>query len=69
MHIASFRTSITVALAFLLGLPNVQVQGSDAIDRGWQTAISPVTLNLRNKLADAPYTVTFIVTTVGQDAE
>ena len=69
MHIASFRTSITVALAFLLGLSNLQVQGSDAIDRGWQTAISPVTLNLRNKLADAPYTVTFIVTAIGQDAE
>ena len=69
MHIASFRTFITVALAFLLGLSNLQVQGSDAIDRGWQTAISPVTLNLRNKLANAPYTVTFIVTSVGQDAE
>ena len=69
MHIAISGTSILVALAFLLGLSNLQVQGSDAIDRGWQTAISPVTLNLRNKLTDAPYTVTFIVTTVGQDAE
>lgn len=58
-----------VALVCLLGLSNLQVQGSDAIDRGWQTAVSPVTLNLRNKLADAPYTVTFIVTSVGQDAE
>ena len=69
MHIASFRTSITFALALLLGLSNLQVQGSDAIDRGWQTAISPVTLNLRNKLADAPYKVTFIVTAIGQNAE
>jgi len=69
MHIASLRTSITVSLALLLGLSSLQVHGSDAIDRGWQTAISPVTLNLRNKLADAPYKVTFIVTAIGQNAE
>ena len=69
MYIASLRTSITVALALLLGLSSLQVHGSDAIDRGWQTAISPVTLNLRNKLADAPYKVTFIVTAIGQNAE
>ena len=69
MHIASFSNFKIATLVLLLGLSNLQVQGSGAIDRGWQTAISPVTLNLRNKLADATYTVTFIVTSVGQDAE
>jgi len=59
----------TTALACLLALSNLQVLGSAPIDRGWQTAIAPVTLNLRNKLADAPYTVTFIVRAIGQDAE
>lgn len=68
MSIATFRTSITVALILLLGLSNLQVQGSEAMNRAWQTAIEPVTLNLRNKLADDPYTVTFIVRAIGQDA-
>jgi hypothetical protein len=61
--------TMTTALACLLGRSNLQVQGSAPIDRAWQTAIAPVTLNLRNKLADAPYTVTFIVRAIGQDAE
>ena len=59
----------TTALACLLALSNLQVLGSDPIDRAWQTAIDPVTLHLRNKLADLPYTVTFIVTAIGQDTE
>ncbi len=59
----------TTALACLLALSNLQVPGSDPIDRAWQTAIDPVTLHLRNKLADLPYTVTFIVTAIGQDTE
>lgn len=35
--------------------------GTSAIDRAWQTALEPITLNLRNKLADQAYTVEFVV--------
>jgi len=61
--------TMSTSPALLLGLALLQVLGSAPIDRAWQTAIAPVTLNLRNKLAEAPYTVTFIVTTKGQEAE
>lgn len=53
----------------LICLVSQQVLNADAIDRAWQTGIEPVTLSLRNKLADAPYTVTFIVTAIGQEVE
>lgn len=63
------RSAGTAALVLCLSLPGLQRLSADAIDRAWQTAIEPVTLSLRNKLANAPYTVTFIVEAVGRDAQ
>jgi hypothetical protein len=38
--------------------------GTSAVDRAWQTALEPITLNLRNKLSDQAYIVKFVVRTV-----
>jgi hypothetical protein len=59
------------ALGILLGIGLLSGQQlrADAIDRAWQTAIAPVTLNLRNKLAEAPYSVTFIVEALSNGAQ
>jgi hypothetical protein len=59
------------ALGLLLGIGLLSGQAlrADAIDRAWQTAIDPVTLHLRNKLAVAPYSVTFIVEALGSGAQ
>jgi hypothetical protein len=66
-----WRRGSAWALGLLLGIGLLSGQAlrADAIDRAWQTAIEPVTLHLRNKLADLHYTVTFIVTAIGQDTE
>lgn len=58
-----------VGLMLCIALLNRQPLHADAIDRAWQTATEPVTLNLRNKLADAPYMVTFIVEAAGRGAQ
>ena len=58
-----------IILALLISLLSQQVLNADAIDRAWQTSIEPVTLSLRNKLADAPYTVQFIVEAQSSDAQ
>lgn len=58
-----------IILALLICLVSQQVLNADAIDRAWQTSIEPVTLSLRNKLADAPYTVQFIVEAQSSDAQ
>ncbi len=42
---------------------------ADAIDRAWQTSIAPVTLSLRNKLANDPYPVKFLVQSWGADSK
>ena len=58
-----------IILALLISLLSQQVLNADATDRAWQTSIEPVTLSLRNKLADAPYTVQFIVEAQSSDAQ
>ena len=58
-----------IILSLLLGLVSQQVLNADAIDRAWQTSIEPITLSLRNKLANAPYTVTFIVEAKGCEGQ
>lgn len=58
-----------IILALLISLLSQQVLNADAFDRAWQTSVEPVTLSLRNKLADAPYTVQFIVEAQSSDAQ